>query len=333
MRDIVRQLREWQEQGKRYALATLVKVDRSAPKPAGAAMAVCEDGAVAGSVSGGCVESALHDEAMAVIENGIPRIVSYGITDAEGFDVGLACGGQLHLFLDRPDLPGGLLEAIERSKPVALATVISGDAAGRRAVAYGGDAAGAAGALERAAAEALLQRSTELKPGPDGDVFVQAFAPPADMYVFGAADFSAAVARIGKFLGFHVSVIDPRAVFATKERFPDADEVVVEWPDRFLAKAPIGPSTAICILTHDPKFDIPALLHAVKTDAGYIGAMGAKRTNEERFRKLREAGCSEEQLARIHAPIGLDIGGKSPEETAVSIAAQIVAVRSGRAPR
>jgi xanthine dehydrogenase accessory factor len=333
MKDIAGQIRAWEQQGKRYALATLIKVERSAPKPPGAAMAVCEDGTVAGSVSGGCVESALHEEAAAVIRSGVPKTVSYGISDAEGFDVGLACGGQLHLFVDRPTLPDGLLDAIQANHPVALATYVSGSAAGQRVVVRPANEASSSDDVKADARELLGRHVSELKSYPEGDVFIQSFAPAAEMYVFGAADFSAAVARIGKFLGFHVSVIDPRAVFATKERFPDADQVVVEWPDKFLARAPMSPSTAICILTHDPKFDIPALIQAVKTDVGYIGAMGAKRTNEERFRKLREAGCTEDQLARIHAPIGLDIGGKSPEETAVSVAAQIVAFRNGKTGR
>ncbi|HLQ32893.1 MAG TPA: XdhC/CoxI family protein [Chloroflexota bacterium] len=333
MKDIAPQLRIWQQQGKRFAMATLVKVDRSAPKPPGSVMAVCEDGTVAGSVSGGCVESALHEEALGVIQSGAPKTVTYGISDTEGWNVGLACGGQLHLFVDRPELPAGLLEAIEGSEPVALATVVSGETAGRRTLIRPDDQSQTADPVGADAQILLAKQATELRSYPEGDVFIQTFAPAAEMYVFGAVDFSAAMTRMGKFLGYHVIVIDPRAVFATKERFPDADQVVVDWPDKFLARAAIGPSTAMIILTHDPKFDIPALLHALKTDAGYIGAMGAKRTNEERFRKLREAGCSEEQLARIHAPIGLDIGGKSPEETAVSIAAEIIALRNGKLQR
>ena len=314
MRDIVPRLREWERQGKRYALATLIKVDRSAPKPAGAAMALCEDGTVAGSVSGGCVESALHEEAAAVLAGGPPKTVTYGITDAEGFDIGLACGGQLHLFVDAPMFPTGLLEAIESNQPVALATTVTGPHAGARTL------ESAQGRVDGAV----------LREDPEETVFIQTFAPAADMYVFGAADFSAAVASMGRFLGYQVTVIDPRPVFATKDRFPDAHQVVVAWPDAFLAKAPIGPSTAIVILTHDPKFDIPALTRALRTEAGYIGAMGARKTNEARFAKLREAGLSDEQLARIHAPIGLDIGGRNPQETAVSIAAEIIAWRSGR---
>lgn len=344
MRDIAPQLREWQRQGKRYALATLVKVDRSAPKPPGAAMAVAEDGTVLGSVSGGCVESALHEEADAVLASGQPKTVSYGISDDEGFTIGLACGGQLHLFVDAPELPDRLFEEIEANRPLAMATVTTGSAAGQRlimwpdnSVSVGGDP-GSQGIAEAAfkqsviadAVDLLTKQASSLKSYPQGDVFIQTFALPAEMYIFGAADFSAALASMGKFLGFHVTVIDPRTVFATKERFPAADEIAIEWPDKFLAKAPIGPGTAICVLTHDAKFDVPALQQALKTDAGYIGAMGAKRTNEERFRKLRDAGCTLEQLARIRAPIGLDIGGRSPEETAVSIAAQIIAWRNGK---
>ncbi|HEY8692639.1 MAG TPA: XdhC family protein, partial [Chloroflexota bacterium] len=222
MKDIVPRLRTWEQQGKRYALATLIKVDRSAPKPPGAAMAVCEDGTVAGSVSGGCVESALHEEAAGVLATGVPKTVSYGITDAEGFDIGLACGGQLHLFVDRPTLPASLLDAIEANRPVALATVITGPEAGVRHVVSTDHAVQAAGLLKggripqlETDAKALLARgASELKTYDQGDVFIQTFAPAAEMYVFGAADFSAAVATIGKFLGFHVTVVDPRSVFA-----------------------------------------------------------------------------------------------------------------------
>jgi xanthine dehydrogenase accessory factor len=347
MRDIAARLREWQRQGKRYVLVTLIKVDRSAPKPPGAAMAVSEDGTVLGSVSGGCVESALHEEADAVLKSGRPKTVSYGITDDEGFEIGLACGGQLHLFVDAPALPDRLFDEIQRARPVAVALITSGPAAAERLVVWPDGSTSSVGAQgtvgfgdavfrQRIAADAqelLTKQASALRSYPQGDVFIQTFAPPADMYIFGAADFSAPLAKMGKFLGFQVTVIDPRPVFATKDRFPDADQIVVEWPDTFLARAPVGPGTAICVLAHDAKFDLPALQQALKTDAGYIGAMGAKRTNEERFRKLREAGCTDEQLARIKAPIGLDIGGRSPEETAVSIAAQIIAWRSGKLER
>lgn len=328
MKDIAARLRGWQAEGKRFALATLIKVERSAPRAVGAAMAICEDGTVVGSVSGGCVESALHDEAQSVLETGQPKLVTYGIADEEGFNIGLACGGTLHVFVDRPELPAGWLDAIGGSGPVALATVTSGAKAGTRFVVD--PAAPADTPVERDSRELLARQQSALKSYPESDVFIQTFTPPAEMYIFGAADFSAALASMGKFLGFHVSVIDPRAVFATKERFPSADEVIIAWPDAFLRQAPVGESTAICVLTHDPKFDLPALRQAVQTSAGYIGAMGAKKTNEQRFRRLREEGCTDEQLARIHAPIGYDLGGKSPQETAVAIAAEIIALRYGK---
>jgi xanthine dehydrogenase accessory factor len=175
-----------------------------------------------------------------------------------------------------------------------------------------------------------------LRIGPDGErrqdelsVFVQSFAPAPQMLVFGAIDFAAAVARVGKFLGYRVTVCDARGVFATRKRFPDADEVVVEWPHRFLEKANVDARTVICVLTHDPKFDVPLLEAALKTDAAYIGAMGSRRTHDDRLARLRDEGVSEESLSRIASPIGLDIGARTPEETAVSIAAEIVALRWG----
>ena len=160
-------------------------------------------------------------------------------------------------------------------------------------------------------------------------VFVEALAPRPRMLVFGAIDFAAAVARIGRFLGFHVTVCDARQVFATRARFPDADEVVVEWPHRFLADAEVDERTVICVLTHDPKFDVPVLVEALRTPASYIGVMGSRRTHEDRLERLREEGLSDAELARLRSPIGLDLGGRTPEETAVSIAAEIVQQRWG----
>jgi xanthine dehydrogenase accessory factor len=165
--------------------------------------------------------------------------------------------------------------------------------------------------------------------GDELSVFVNAFAPPPRMLVFGAIDFAAAVARVGKFLGYHVTVCDARQVFATKSRFPDADEVIVEWPHRFLAGTSIDSRTVICVLTHDPKFDVPLLEVALRTPAGYIGAMGSRRTHEDRIERLREVGLTEAELARLRSPIGLDLGARTPEETAVSIAAELIQLRWG----
>ena len=169
--------------------------------------------------------------------------------------------------------------------------------------------------------------------GDDLSVFVQSFAPPPQMLVFGAIDFAAAVARAGKFLGYHVIVCDARPVFATRARFPDADEVVVEWPHRYLARTPVDERTVICVLTHDPKFDVPVLEVALRTPAGYIGAMGSRRTHDDRLARLREAGLAEDELARLRSPIGLDLGARTPEETAVSVAAELIQLRWGGSGR
>jgi xanthine dehydrogenase accessory factor len=271
-------------------------------------LAVSERGEVAGSVTGGCVEPAVYEEAQAVLAGGPPRLVSYGIADEEAFEVGLPCGGTVHIFLTtaRRDLIEQLARAIKDETPVVLAMEVSGPKMGE---------------------QRLVGLDGHFEPVVDGDTFYLPFAPRANMYVFGAVDHAAAVARIGKFLGYRVTVCDARARFATRERFPDVDEIVVQWPDEFLRAAPVDGRTAICVLTHDHKFDVPLLKVALETPAGYIGAMGARRTNESRNERLLAEGVTEEQLARIHAPIGLRIGSRTPEEVAVAVAAEIVATR------
>ncbi len=237
-----------------------------------------------------------------------------------------------------------LVRALQADEPVALATVVEGESAGAKLLVDDGGRLGDLGtpglnhAVEMEARALLALGETALRAfGRDGEpigvdvrVFIQAFAPKPDMYVFGAVDFSRAMARIGKYLGYRVTVVDARPVFATRTRVPDADEVVVAWPDEYLKKARVGPRTAIVVLTHDTKFDVPVLKLALSTEAGFIGAMGSRRTHAERVAALREAGTSDADLRRISAPIGLDIGARTPEETAISIAAEIVAVRSGR---
>ena len=244
---------------------------------------------------------------------------------------------------------GGLLSrwhaALEAQSPVAVATVIQGPqgSLGGKILATPDDHTGSAGdeELDKAIVEAargLLEggRTETRHFGPRGQrrmedvaVFIQSFAPPPKMYVFGAIDFASAVARIGKLMGYRVVVCDARPVFATRERFPTADEVVVAWPDEFLKTAEVDKRSAICVLTHDPKFDVPVLVEALKTEAGYIGAMGSRRTHNNRTARLKEEGVTDEQLARVSSPIGLDIGARTPEETAVAIAAEIVALRTG----
>ena len=325
MRDVLETLERWAEAGTRVATATVVATERSAPREPGAVLAVDADGNVAGSVTGGCVEPAVYGEAREVLAGEGPRLKTYGIADEEAFEVGLPCGGTVHIFVDalEPSLVAPLADAVRNERPIALETRISGEEIGAKRL-VGPDDGGPA-------AELLARAETGIVETPEGQLFVSSFAPRPNMYVFGAVDHAAALASIGRFLGFRVTVCDARARFVTEERFPDVDELVVEWPDRFLAGAPVDERTAICILTHDHKFDVPALKVALETPAGYIGAMGSRRTNADRAERLRAEGITEEELARIHAPIGLKIGSRSPQEVAVAIAAEIVQVM--RAPK
>jgi xanthine dehydrogenase accessory factor len=320
VRDVLETLERWSAEGTPVAIATVVATERSAPRDPGAVLAVSEAGDVAGSVTGGCVEPAVYGEAKEVLAGGVPRLRTYGIADEEAFEVGLPCGGEVQIFVDRldPELVAPIAEAVREERPIALEIKITGDDAGAKRLVEPGD--------EGPAAQLLARGETGIIDTPDGQFFVSSFAPRPNMYVFGAIDHAAAVASVGRFLGFRVTVCDARAKFVTPERFPDVDELVVEWPDRFLAGAPVDERTAICVLTHDHKFDVPVLKVALGTDAGYIGAMGARRTNEDRAERLRAEGVSEEELARIHAPIGLKIGSRTPEEVAVAIAAEIVQV-------
>jgi xanthine dehydrogenase accessory factor len=284
-------------------------------------------------VTGGCVEPAVYEEAQAVLAGGPPRLVTYGIADDEAFEVGLPCGGTVQIFVDAldPSLVPPIAEAIRSERPVALAVTMTGPGAGSKHLVYGD--AETNGELADRARELLGRGETGILTLGNDEVFVSSFAPPPRLYVFGAIDFASALARIGQFLGYHVTVCDARAKFATPERFPDVDELVVDWPDRFLERSPVDERTAICVLTHDDKFDVPILKVALAGPAGYIGAMGSRRTTERRAERLRAQGVSDEELGRIHAPIGLPIGSRSPEEVAVAIAAQIIAVFNEKAPR
>jgi xanthine dehydrogenase accessory factor len=347
MRDILPTLRRWHSTGA-IAVATVVDVRRSAPRPPGAAMAVHADGSVIGSVSGGCVEGAVYEVAQQVLETGSGQLVTYGISDDEAMSVGLTCGGEISVFVGildgRTAVFADVANTIEHQDPVAVATVVDGpgDIGASLAVwpdrtlgSLGNDAldhavrADTVGMLEQGATGIRRYGAAGERRVDDLAVFVQTFAPPPRMYVFGAIDFAGAVARIGSFLGYHVTVCDARKVFATRIRFPEADEIVVEWPHRFLADAPIDARTVICVLTHDPKFDVPVLEIALRSPAGYVGAMGSRRTHVDRLERLRERGLTDEEIGRLRSPIGLDLGARTPEETAVSIAAEIIGDRWG----
>jgi xanthine dehydrogenase accessory factor len=333
MRDVLTTLERWGAEGLRAAAATVVRVDRSAPRQPGSVMAVSERGDVAGSVTGGCVEPAVFEEAQAVLAGEPPRLLSYGIADEYAFGVGLPCGGTVQVFVEplEHDLVAAVADAVREERPLAYVTIVGGPAAGARGVlgGLGGQApAWAAGRQELlAGVRAMLARGqTGLLQVGEDEVFVSSFVPRPNMYVFGAIDHAAAVATVGRFLGYRVTVCDARAAFVTPERFPDVDELVVQWPHEFLEGAPVDERTVICVLTHDTKFDVPLLKVALRTPALYIGAMGARRTTEQREARLREEGVTDEELARIHAPIGLPIGSKTPEEVAVAVAAEIIAV-------
>jgi xanthine dehydrogenase accessory factor len=349
--------------GETFALATVIDTDKSAPRGPGAAMLVSASGEVTGSVSGGCVEGAVYEEALEAIRTGEPVRRTYGYSDEEAFSVGLTCGGTLHMFVEpisREAFPqlGAVIGAVDEHQPVAVATVVAdpsgADRVGLRRVVWPTHAEGDLGAGGGRLADALdddvrgmlAQGSTGvLRYGADGqrrgdelEVFVQSFTPAPRMLVFGAIDFAAAVADLGTYLGYRVTVCDARPVFATRKRFPTAEEVVVKWPHVFLDEIAdqVDERTVVCVLTHDPKFDVPVIKAALATRAGYIGAMGSRRTHEDRLARLREAGVTEEALERLHSPIGLDLGARTPEETAVSIAAELVQARwggSGRALR
>lgn len=363
MRELFDELDRWRREGTPVAVARVIDIEGSGPRDPGAAMAVTAAGDVAGSVSGGCVEGAVVGEALLVLETGERRLVEFGYSDDEAFAVGLTCGGTVHLFIEAldwwaavPDAAGPTLydvlrNAVAEDRPVAVATVIDGMRVGAKLlVEPGRDPVGTLGEAEldrvvaRDALGELAAGTTGVRRyGPCGEaavdpdveavgVFIESFATKPRLLVFGAVDFTAALVRVAKVLGYVVTVCDAREVFATRRRFPDADEVVVDWPHRLLERVgpDLGPRDVVCVLTHDHKFDVPALVGALATAAGYIGAMGSRRTHDERVTRLRAAGVDDAGLARIHAPIGLDIGGRTPEETAVSICAEIIAVRTGR---
>ncbi len=355
MRDVLDELESWWLAGRAVALATVVGTFRSAPRQPGASMLIGPDGEAVGSVSGGCVEGAVYEIGTGVRDGGIPVLQRYGVSDDDAFSVGLTCGGILDLFVERVDARSfpqldEVVAAVRGQEPVAVATVVSGPAArvGRRLVVWADRAEGTTGSprLDHAVRDdargvlaagrcALLGYGTDGQRRGEGlSVFVESFAPPPRMIVFGAIDFAAAMARIGAFLGFTVTVCDARPVFATATRFPQAHEVVVEWPHRYLAaEAAAGRldgRTAICVLTHDPKFDVPLLEVALRLPAvGYIGAMGSRRTHDDRLARLRERGLAPHELARMCSPVGLDLGARTPEETAVSIAAEMIALQWG----
>ncbi|MEW2288826.1 XdhC/CoxI family protein [Streptomyces sp. NPDC047841] len=354
MLDLAEELRRWTEEGREFAVATVVAVGGSAPRGPGAALAVDSAGTVIGSVSGGCVEGAVYDLCREALRTGESVAERFGYSDEDAFAVGLTCGGTIDVLvtpvtgdaLVRPVLRPAL-SAAARGEPAALARVARGPAEllGRALlVRSDGTVEGGLGGrpeLDRVAAaeaRALLEasRTGTVELSAEGShcrggvtLLVESNVPPPRMIVFGAVDFASALARAGKFLGYHVTVCDARPVFATPDRFPDADEVVVDWPHRYLRSTTTDARTVLCVLTHDAKFDVPLLKVALRMRVAFVGAMGSRRTHEDRDRRLRAEGLTEPELSRLRSPIGLDLGARTPEETALSITAEIVAARRG----
>ncbi|HEY2771853.1 MAG TPA: XdhC/CoxI family protein [Solirubrobacteraceae bacterium] len=342
---------EWLRDGRRLAQALLVEVEGSAPLPVGAMLVVDDHGNIEGSITGGCVEGAVVQEAEALMAAPAPgKMLRYGISDELAGTVGLMCGGIVHVFVH--DLSGEsgeverrALEAHDDGQPVAVATLLDGPSAGARLAVIGDEIVGALGVTElldrNVAREArgLLEegKTTVRRFGEDGAtlgdelrVHIRSYASPPRMFIIGAIDFSAALAPFASQIGYEVTICDARDRFIRSPRFSSVAKVEVGWPQEVLRDVDLGPRDAVLVFTHDPKFDEPALMSALRTNVGYIGALGSRQTTNDREGRLRQGGASDEDIARIHAPCGLDIGSRTAEETAVSVLAEIIADRARR---
>jgi xanthine dehydrogenase accessory factor len=308
MREVMSELERWTHEGEDIALATVVETWGSSPRPLGSKMVVTRSGKMAGSVSNGCIEGAVFEEAQKVLKTGQPKIAAFGVADEVAFEVGLACGGHIEVFVQPLTAAHKqLLGMLERNEAATLRTnLVTGEVSLLAGSPVGSE---------------LVRR--------EGDWLVEPLRRPAHLVIVGAIHIAIPLHRLAKLMGYRVTVVDARSKFATKERFPDADELIVAWPDEALAKLNFDSSTYVVILTHDPKFDLPALRSVLGKEVGYIGAIGSRKTNQNRFDALRAEGFTEEQLARVHGPIGLDLGGRGAEETALGILAEITATRFG----
>jgi xanthine dehydrogenase accessory factor len=300
----------WRELGRKVAVATVVATRRSAPRPIGSKLVVSEQGELAGSVSGGCVESDVVLAAQEVLGGREPRLLTYGITDEMAFGVGLPCGGEIDVFVE---------ELTDADRPDVTLTVVAGEGVGERLQDP---------ELEQ---EARRRGRSHVIALEDRTVFADVAAPPTRLFVYGAVDTAEALCRAAKLLGWRTVVADARGSFATPERIPSADELLVTWPDEAMAAVQPDPGTAVIVLTHDDKFDLPLIRAALATDAFYIGWIGSRRNQERRRGLLRDEGVTDEELDRISGPSGLDIGAETPAETAISMLAEILSVRAGRA--
>ena len=339
---------QWLDEGARVVAATLVETLGSAPLDPGAEMLVDDRGRIEGSVTGGCVEGALVEEARGVLAGAPPRVATYGISDQQAADVGLMCGGTVKVFvheITEHDALRAATHEVEQARPVALATLLDGPRAGSQIAVLPDTTVGslrttellddnvvrdARGFLDEGRSTVRRYSARGETMGDDVRVAIMAFATPPSMVIFGAIDFSAALARVAGEIGYRVTIVDAREAFITSPRFSAHAAIAVDWPDTYLARRTLGPRDAVLVFTHDPKFDEPALTAAVRSGAGYIGALGSRRTHEDRAARLREAGLTTHDLARISSPCGLDVGARTPAETAIAVLGEILALRAGR---
>ena len=307
MREVLEEAKAWTKEGDPVAVATVVETWGSSPRPLGSKMLVSKSGRMAGSVSNGCIEGAVFEEAQSVLKSGKPQLAAFGVADDVAFEVGLACGGHIEVFIQPfNEEHRRLIEAIDAERPGILRTnLVSGET------------------------ELQLRDSAGELARRDGDWFTEPYLRPPHLVIIGAIHIAIPLHRLAKLMGYHVTVIDARSKFATSERFPEADEIRVAWPDEGLHGIPLDHSTYVVILTHDPKFDLPALRAVLGKPVRYIGAIGSRKTNQNRFDQLLSEGYTEEQIAAVHGPIGLDLGARGAEETALGILAEITAVRFG----
>ncbi len=342
---------DWLHEGRQFAAATVVEVLGSAPLDVGATMLIDAEGRIEGSVTGGCVEGAVAEEAQRILNGYAAGVLrTYGISDQLAGEVGLMCGGTVRIMLSeiRAEATAAVsaaLGAAREDRPAALATLLEGAQAGSRLAVVDGESIGSLGGtklLDRSVTRdsaGLLARGVSMirRYGADGatlgdevPVFIHSFSTRPRMVIFGAIDFSAALAQIARSVGYHVTICDARPAFLAAARFQVADELVSDWPAPVLDRIELGPRDAVLVFSHDPKFDEPALICALRTEVGYIGALGSRQTADDRRDRLRLAGVKDTSLERILSPCGLDVGAATPAETAVSVLAEIISRRAGR---
>jgi xanthine dehydrogenase accessory factor len=317
MRDVMTEVKAWLESGDLVAVATVISTWGSAPRPAGSRMAISQSGKIAGSVSGGCLEGEVFEQAQAVLKGKPASLFHYGVSDDLAWTVGLSCGGEVDVLVEPlAQVHRELIAALDAERPVVLKTDV-GPTPGARELLTTADPA----------VPDLLDRE---KPVSQDGVFLEPFPRPPELFIFGGSHVAIPLTGLASAIGFRVTVVDARSKFADRERFPEARRVIHAWPDEVLKDLPMDGSTYVVILTHDPKFDDPTITAALRGRPRYIGAIGSKKTHRDRVARLVAAGVSPSEIERVHAPIGLDLGAQTAEETALAILSQMVAVRHGK---